>query len=74
MRNMSIDIQLQGLALNCALLEDVLPSVVHVMNADVGCRTLVRLYELLVFLTEVHERQCLEGAQAHLDTYWNEVG
>uniref|UniRef100_A0A914V2R9 BTBD8 BACK domain-containing protein n=1 Tax=Plectus sambesii TaxID=2011161 RepID=A0A914V2R9_9BILA len=42
----------KGLALNLSLLEDVLPSVVHTVSADLGCRTLMRLYELLILLTE----------------------
>lgn len=88
------------MALNCALLEDVLPSVIHAMSPAtgrslylsiylslylsiylslylsiyLGCRTMVRLYELLVFLTNINEQQRRERRLPNNDdNYWNEV-
>ncbi len=62
---------MQGLALNVGFLEDLLPGVVHSLSPDTGCRVLVRLYELLVFLTNRIDEQ--SRVANRLEVEWNEV-
>ena len=46
----------------------------HPTGSFSGCRTLVRLYELLVFLTNINEQQRRERRVPNNDdNYWNEV-
>uniref|UniRef100_A0A915I2S0 Uncharacterized protein n=1 Tax=Romanomermis culicivorax TaxID=13658 RepID=A0A915I2S0_ROMCU len=37
----------KGYALNMPLVEDVLPNVIHLLSPEMGCQTLIKLYEIL---------------------------